>query len=154
MSAVNAGSKLEEVIRSRIEAFSQIVPGSIGDILQFRLISYDEETNVCIMTCETAPWMCNTAGTLHGGMCATILDQAMGFIAYSVKQGEGIAPTIQMSVDYHRPLIPGETALIKVRVISVTRSFISLSAEAMRAELPERVCVSGTGIYFCKPGEA
>lgn len=95
--------------------------------------------------------MRNIAGTLHGGLCATILDQAMGFVAYCVKQDEGIAPTIQMSVDYHRPLIPGERVLVKVRVISVTHSFLSLSAEAMDAEHPEKVCVSGSGIYYCVP---
>lgn len=154
MSAANVANKMEEVIRSRITAFSQAASGTIGDMLQFCLVSYDEEENVCTMTCKTEPWMRNIAGTLHGGMCATILDQAMGFVAYCVKQGEGIAPTISMSVDYHRPLIPGESVLVKVRVISVTHSFLSLSAEAMGEKRPEKVCVSGSGIYYCTSRES
>lgn len=126
-------------------------PGSIGDRMQFQLVSYDEGENICTMTCKTESWMQNPAGTLHGGICATILDQAMGFIAYCVKPGEGIAPTVHLSVDYHRPLIPGEGALIQVRVVSVTHSFMSLSAEVMHPGHPDKICFSGSGTYFYKP---
>lgn len=142
---------MEEVLRKRIAAFSQAAPGSIGDILQFRVASYDEKAGICTMTCRTEPWMRNFAGTLHGGMGATILDQAMGFIAYCLMPGEGIAPAIQLSVNYHRPLIPGEMVLIKVRVVSITRNFMTLSGEVMHAEHPDKVCLSGSGTYFYKP---
>lgn len=152
-SAVNVGSKMEDMIRNRIMEASQAAPGSIGDILQFRVVSYDEEENICTMTCKTEPWMRNFAGTLHGGMGATILDQAMGIIAYCLKHGEGTAPAVQLTVNYHRPLIPGEAVRIKVRMVSVTRSLISLSAELTHAEHPDKVCLSGSGTYFYKPSE-
>ncbi len=143
----------EAVIRQQILRLSEATPGSIGDILQFRFLRYDEAEDVYTMTCETEAWMRNFAGTLHGGMGAAILDQAMGFIAYCRKRGEGTAPAVQLSVNYHRPLLPGNTVLVKVRVVSITRSIMNLSAEAMHLSHPEKVCLSGSGIYFYKPSE-
>lgn len=153
-SAVNVENDYEEDLRLRIDQLSEAAPGSIGDILQFRFLHYDAAEDVYTMTCKTELWMRNAAGTLHGGMCATILDQAMGFVSFCRKPGEGIAPTIQLEVDYHRPLIPGEIVLVKVRVISITHTLMHLSAEAMRYDHPEKVCLSGSGIYFYKPSEA
>lgn len=150
---MNAGNDVE-LVRKRIAQASEAAPGSIGDILRFEVLHYDHKENVYTMRCKTESWMRNFAGTLHGGMCATILDQAMGLIAYCVKPGEGTAPAVQLSVHYHRPLIPGEWVLVKVRVVSITRSLISLSGEAMGCDRPEKICLSGSGTYFYKPSEA
>ena len=150
---MNAASNLEEVVRRRIAQISEAVPGSIGDMMHFELISCDGEKGDFTMTCRTEPWMRNFAGTLHGGMCATILDQAMGFVSYCMKPGEGTAPTVQIEVDYHRPLMPGEDVIVKVHVVSATRSLMNLTAEATQASHPEKICLSGSGIYFFKPAQ-
>ena len=88
--------------------------------------------------------------TLHGGLCATILDQAMGFVSYCLKAGEGTAPAVHLSVDYHRPLRPGERVKVTVRVVSVTRNLMNLTAEACQESHPEKICLSGSGVYFFK----
>ena len=49
------------------------------------------------------------------------------------------------------PLIPGEDVLIRIHVVSTTRSLIHLSAESYPASAPDRLCLSSTGIYFYKP---
>ena len=95
--------------------------------------------------------MRNSAGTLHGGLCATILDQAMGFVAHCLKPGEGAAPTVQLAVDYHRPLHPGENVIVKVHVVSVTRSLMNLTVEAVQESNPDKICLSGSGIFFYRP---
>ena len=56
-------------------------------------------------------------------------------------------------MNYHRPLIPGMEVLVKVHVVSVTRSLITLSAEARPKENPEKLCLSGTGMYLWKPAQ-
>lgn len=117
--------------------------------MQFCLLSCDCEE--IVMTCETLPWMRNVSGTLHGGLSAAILDQAMSFVAHSLKPGEGTAPAVQLSVNYHRPLQPGESVLVKVRVVSITRSLMHLTAEAFQASNQEKICLSGSGMYFFKP---
>ena len=153
-SAVNAVSEpngLAEKVRRRIADFNASVPGSIGEMMNFQVVAYDHAHDDIVMTCQTMPWMRNFAGTLHGGLCATILDQAMGFISYCLMEGEGAAPAVHLSVDYHRPLHPGEQVIVKVHVVSVTRSLTKLTAEAFQASSPEKICLSGSGVYFFKP---
>ena len=147
---MTADRDLAQIVKDRIALLHQVVPGSIGEMMDFQLLSCDPEAGTYTLSCKTYPWMRNVAGTLHGGMCATIVDQAMGFISYCVKPGEGTAPTIQLQVSYHRPLIPGEDVLVNIQVVSVTRSLMSLRCDAALASSPEKLCISASGTYFYK----
>lgn len=147
---MTADRDLAQIVKDRIALLHQVVPGSIGEMMDFQLLSCDPDAGTYTLSCKTYPWMRNVAGTLHGGMCATIVDQAMGFISYCVKPGEGTAPTIQLQVSYHRPLIPGEEVLVNIQVVSVTISLMSLRCEAALASAPEKLCISASGTYFYK----
>ena len=144
---VNERNDLGEKVRRRVSEVNA-APGSIAGMMNFRLESC--ANGDIVFTCQTMPWMRNPAGTLHGGMCATILDQAMGFVAYSLRAGEGITPTVHLSVDYHRPLCPGEPVTVKVHVVSVTRRFFTLTAQASQTSRSEKICLSGSGTYYFK----
>ncbi len=151
---MNLPENFESALRSRLAQLHTDGAGTIGDMLDLRLLELDPVQGTVLLRCATAPWMRNLAGTLHGGMCATVVDQAMGCVAYCAKPGAGIAPTIQLQVSYHRPLIPGEDVLMKIRVLSVTGSLIHLSCEAMVASQPEKLSLSCTATYFYKPKTA
>ena len=138
------------MLRRRIAQISEAAPGSIGDIMHYELLECDSEKGDYVMSCRTEEWMRNFAGTLHGGLSATILDQAMGFVSYCLKAGEGTAPAVHLSVDYYRPLRPGERVQVPVRVVSVTRNLMNLTAEACQESHPEKICLSGSGVYFFK----
>ena len=141
---------LEKELRVRLEQLHTLAPGSIGDMLELTLVDCDGTAGIYDMRCKTQKWMRNIAGTLHGGMCATLVDQAMGCVAYCAKPGEGIAPTVEMNLTYHRPLIPEEDVLIRVRLVSVTKHLMHLAAEAYRWNQPDRLCLAATGVYFYK----
>jgi uncharacterized protein (TIGR00369 family) len=144
----------EPLLRQRLEQLHTDGAGTIGDMLDLRLLEVDPEQGEILLRCGTASWMRNLAGTLHGGMCATVVDQAMGFIAYCLMPGAGIAPTVQLQVTYHRPLIPGEEVFVLVKVLSQTKSLMHLTAEAALVSVPDRVCLTATGTFFYKPSEA
>lgn len=141
---------IKESLVERLEHLHTKAPGSIGDQLDLTLVDCDPQAGVYTMRCRTYDWMRNIAGTLHGGMCATLVDQAMGCVSFCAKPGEGIAPTVEMNVTYHRPLIPGEDALIRVTLRSVSRRLMHLSAEAFSAAAPDKLCIAATGVYFFK----
>ncbi len=141
---------LEEALFNRLEELHTLAPGSIGDMMELELVGCDANAGIYNMRCKTAHWMRNIAGTLHGGMCATLADQAMGCVAYCAKPGEGIAPTVQMSVSYHRPLMPDADVLITVGLVSVTKSLMHLDAKLYLATAPDKLCLSATGVYFYK----
>ena len=144
---------LKEKLCERLQQLHTLAPGSIGDQLQLELIDWDLEAGVFVMRCQTQEWMRNIAGTLHGGMCATLVDQAMGCVAYCAKPGEGIAPTVQMNVTYHRPLIPGKDALIRVKLVSAGKHMMHLAAETFSADEPEKLCIGATAVYFYRPAQ-
>ena len=141
---------LEQTVRERLASIHSLAPGSIGAQMNYELLNCDPEAGEYTLLCRTFPWMRNIPGTLHGGMCATVVDQAMGFIAHCVKRGEGTAPTVELQVSYHRPLNPGEDVVVKVKVVSVTRSLMRLSCEAYQAGKPDRLCLTASAVYFNK----
>lgn len=138
-------------LESRLETLHTRGAGTIGDMLDLRLVECDLEKGEFVMHCRTQAWMRNIAGTLHGGMCATLMDQAMGCVAYCAMPGEGIAPTIDLQVSYHRPLLPGQDVLIRVSMVSVTKSLMYLSSEAALVSQPDRVCITSRATFFYKP---
>lgn len=144
---------MEEKLRSRIQLLREIKPGSVGDQMDFRLVSADPEKGTYHLRCRTLDWMSNANGVLHGGMCATVVDQAMGFIAYCLMPGKGIAPTVQLQVTYHRPMLLDEDVDVTVKVLTVTKSLMHLTAEAAMASAPEKLCISATGSFFYKPAQ-
>lgn len=138
----------EQILQARIALVSREAPGSIGDMMDYRVLGWDSEKQEATMTCKTLPWMRNFAGTLHGGLCATVVDQAMGFVSNALRGGHAVVPTVQLSVNYHRPLTPGKQVLVKVRVESATRRFLTLTAQASQSDAPEKLCLSATGLYY------
>lgn len=141
---------MEQIVRDRLASIHSLAPGSIGDQMQYELLYCNPEAGEYTLLCKTFPWMRNIPGTLHGGMCATVVDQAMGFIAHCVKRGNGTAPTVELQVSYHRPLNPGEDVVTRIRVVSVTRTLMRLSCEAFQAGKPDKVCLTATATYFNK----
>lgn len=150
---METANEMAALLRRRLEELRTAAPDSIGAVMDFELLSCDSEAGEYVFRCKTMPWMRNILGTLHGGLCATALDQAMGFVAHCIKPGEGTAPTIQMQVSYHRPLISGEDVIVKVWVVSATRSLMSFRSEAFQASRPEKLCLSGSATFFYKPAE-
>ena len=137
-----------EAVRARLQELDEIAPGAIGSMLRLEAICYEEDTGVYVLRAHTEPWMRNTHGTLHGGLCVTIADQAMGTVAYGYRPGDGIAPTITLHTDYHRPLIPGENVICRVKMVSVTRTLLRASAELYRESSPDKLCISAGATFF------
>ena len=139
---------MEYGLTKYIERIAQRNPGTIAEMLKFNVISCDEEKDDYVFSCKTEPWMCNHYRTLHGGICATILDQAMGMVCSCLKKGYGTCTTVQLESDYHRPIPAGDEILIQVHVMSVTRSLMNLTAELIHPDKPNKFAVTGSGIFF------
>lgn len=145
---------LEEAVSQRIQQVlsrrREQAGGAFGGQLHFGFQGYDPVRQEYLLTARTEGWMRNIDGVVHGGFCAAIADHAMGIVANCLREGEHIAPTIQLQIAYHRPLPPEEEVLVHVRVLSATSRLIHLSAEACRTRTPETVCFSSNATYFCK----
>ena len=139
---------VEYGLRKYIEVLRSNYSGTIADMLKFDVVSSDEENDNYVLRCKTEPWMCNHYGTLHGGICATILDQAMGMVCSCLKKGYGTCTTVQLESDYHRPIPTGDDILVQVHVMSITRVLMNLTAEIIHPDKPDKFAVTGSGIFF------
>ena len=142
---------LEQLASRRLDFLQTQLPDTISSMIRLELVRCDEAANDYVIKGHPAPWMVNFHGTLHGGMCATFVDQAMGHMAFCMKPGPGTTATIDMNIKYHRPLLCDDEIIIHVHKISQTKSLISMSCEAYRASSPEKVCITASATYFYKP---
>lgn len=142
---------LEHLIQRRLDYLQKHMKDTISAVLDLQLVECSTDKNEYVFLGRPAPWMINFHGTIHGGMCATFVDQAMGHMAFCLKPGPGICPTVDMSVKFHRPLLTDDGILMRVHLVSKTRTMMHMSCEAYRASVPDKICISATATYFYKP---
>lgn len=140
----------QQALTQMIVQLHRHAPDSIGDLLQFRAEACDGQKGDYSFCAQTFEWMRNAFGSLHGGMLAMVMDQAMGFVAMYLLGGTAVTPSIQLNVTYHRPAIAGDKLSVKVHVDAVTKSLIYLRAQITQQERTERLLASATGIYVIK----
>ena len=89
-------------------------------------------------------------GLVHGGLLATLLDEAMGTVPYD---GVGIRFTADMSVRYRRPT-PIETDLIcRARVNETSARGFTVTATIVAAGAEDEVLVEGSATYVLAASE-
>jgi uncharacterized protein (TIGR00369 family) len=67
---------------------------------------------------------CNLHGVCHGGMLATVADQAMGLGAGSRSEGPLATATISLSIDFLRPAKLGDWVESRTKVVRETRNLL------------------------------
>lgn len=137
-------------VNAVIRQMGELAADSIGNRFQFRLDAEQTDENCFVFVCTTENWMRNATGTLHGGMIAAIADQAMGQCAYCMKPGDGIEPSIELQVHYHRAFHPETEIQVRVYPVSITRSVMNFRSELFRNEEPDKLCASAVGTYLYK----
>lgn len=117
------------------------LPPSIGRLLGMSLTEFGEGT--VTFQCRTRADFMNPIGTTHGGICATLLDSAMGCAVHStLAPGETYA-TLELSVNYVRPVpIDGVVLTATGTTIHVGRR--SATAEGRVVDDQGRLVAHGT----------
>lgn len=101
----------------------------------------DGRVVVCVDAEETH---LNPAGTLHGGLIATMCDIAMGEAVYTKKDDAEVPVTVEMKVNYLSPGAPGAIhATAHVR--KVGRRFTVVEAEVTDSD--EQVLAVATATF-------
>lgn len=137
-------------VKAIICGVHETAPDSIGDSFHITLEETATTQSCFAFACATAQWMRNANGTLHGGMIAALADQAMGQCAYCMMPGPGIAPSIELQVQYHRAFPPEGNVRVLVYPVSITKSVMNFRAELYRQGEPDKLCASASGVYLYK----
>ena len=87
----------------------------------------------------------NPQGTFHGGIIATVLDISMGHL---LKKTLGAGSTIEMKIQYLRPVINGQV-VCRSRFVKKGRSINFLESHLYNSE--EKLCAHATATWKLIP---
>lgn len=97
--------------------------------------------------CPWKPEFEGAPNTAQGGVLATLVDMAAEY-AIAAKFGRPV-PTINLRIDYHRPVRPG-VMYARGRVIKAGATIITAEAQVLDSE--RGLCTSGRGSFFSLGG--
>ena len=97
--------------------------------------------------CPWKPEFEGAPNTAQGGVLATLVDMAAEY-AIAARFGRPV-PTINLRIDYHRPLRPG-VMYARGRVIRAGKSIITAEAQVLDSD--RGLCASGRGSFFSLGG--
>lgn len=135
-------------LAKRVAWVNEAAAGAVCGDLRMELLEGNTDRGEYLFLCHTTQGMRNVIGTLHGGSAAVVADQAMGSVANSMFAEDGHAPTSQLSLNFHRPMTPGEDLLVRVRIVNASRRQIHLGAEIYASKAPDKLCVSASAVFF------
>lgn len=100
----------------------------IGELMGIYGISADE--GKVVVGVEPAEYHANGTGAAHGGLAATLLDSAMWLAIHSTMPVRSFASTLQMNVNYVRPIVLGGGAVIaEGRVLHRGRTVVTAEGD-------------------------
>lgn len=106
--------------------------------------SYEDKT----LTFEfpVQQWQANRVGNMHGGAICTAFDLTIAALARFYAR-ENFAPTVNLDVNYIRPVAMGDTLAVTAKATSTGRRITQLTAEA-RIKSSGKLAATATSIYM------
>ncbi len=125
-------NEVEQQFRKRVHYFvyeRERKENSINHMLHMDLVSINEDEQSIVLSFPVKAWALNPAGNLHGGIICSLLDVAMGCISYACSDAI-FTPTIQMSVNFVKGILPNDIIYIEVFCDHVGKRMIQTRAIA------------------------
>jgi len=104
-----------------------------------------QEKQLCIAYRAEA-WTLNPQDTLHGGALSTAIDMAMSVLARYLKKLRSIV-TVQLSINFLRPIQAGDTYLVKAWADHVGRRSVMIRCEVCSASTG-KMAATASGVFL------
>ncbi len=131
---------------SGLEFVQGLVDGTLPLNTIAKTLSYDVTDAVSgrvVVTAEPNGTHLNPAGTVHGGLAATILDSCMGLAVQSMLEKGVRSTTLEFKISLLRPITP-ETGLIKAEGVVLSCGRRIGTAEGRITDHQGRLLAHGT----------
>ncbi len=129
-----------------LEFVQGLADGTLPLNTMARTLGYDvteAENGRVVVTAEPTAAHLNPAGTVHGGLAATLLDTAMGLaVQTTLEKGVGHT-TLEFKISLVRPITP-ETGLIKAEGVVLSRGRRVGTAEGRITDRQGKLLAHGT----------
>mgnify|MGYP004690967207 CR=1 FL=1 len=150
MSALASQAGMEAAMRDYVDVINT-QQNTFNKMLTPALLECSYEDKTVTFSFAVEPWMSNPQGIVHGGITASVLDFAMGFLCRYCSDGN-MTPTVDMQIAYLRPIpLEGHIA-VKARCVMSGRTIARTTAEAWSDARPGKICATASGTYFTKAG--
>lgn len=110
----------------------RIGPGPFAQLLGFRPIKADLDG--AIVEADPLPEHLNGGGIVHGGYLTALLDSATGWAVHAHVPIGVAAPHVQLTVQYVRAAVPGQTLICRGRCVKAGGRIASAEAEITQGD--------------------
>lgn len=142
---IEAGNTLTGVEYLRAMARGDAPPPPLALLLGFRI--EDIEEGKVTVTVEPAEFHYNPLGVVHGGLAATLFDSSLGCAVQSLLPPAHAAPTLQLSINYLRPVTIGTGKLFcSGEVVHMGKR--TATAEGRLTDSTGRLYAQATGTFI------
>jgi uncharacterized protein (TIGR00369 family) len=131
---------------SGLEFVQGLADGTLLLNMMAQTLGYDiaeAEAGRVVVTADPREVHLNPAGTVHGGLAATMLDSAMGLAIQSVLDRGVGSTTLEFKMSFLRPITP-KTGPIRAEGIVISRGRRVGTAEGRVTDREGRLLVHGT----------
>ena len=129
-----------------LEFVQGLAAGSLPLNRMAQTLGYDvteADTGRVVTTAQPTDAHLNPAGTVHGGLAATLLDSAMGLAIHSTLEKGTSQTTLEFKISLLRPITP-ETGTIRAEGVVLSRGRRISTAEGRLTDSQERLLAHGT----------
>jgi uncharacterized protein (TIGR00369 family) len=131
---------------SGVEFVRGLAEGTLPLNMMAQTLGYDiaeAEAGRVVVTADPKEIHLNPAGTVHGGLAATMLDSAMGLAIHSTLDRGVSSTTLEFKMSFVRPITP-DTGLIRAEGTVISRGRRVGTAEGRVTDREGRLLVHGT----------
>ena len=114
---------------------------TMAEILGYDIV--EAERGRVVITAEPKEIHLNPAGTVHGGLAATMLDSCMGLAVQSMLDKGIASTTLEFKISFVRPITP-ETGIIRAEGVVINQGRRVGTAEGRVTDQRGRLLVHGT----------
>jgi uncharacterized protein (TIGR00369 family) len=123
-----------------------LVNGNLPLNTMAETLGYDiveAERGRVVITAEPSEMHLNPAGTVHGGLAATMLDSCMGLAIHSMLDKGVGSTTLEFKISFVRPITP-DTGVIRAEGVVINQGRRVGTAEGRVTDQRGRLLVHGT----------
>ena len=134
--------------RLKYEELYKETPGTFLERMNPEILALSIEDMEATVRFQTAPWMCNPRGSIHGGIITTMADNAMGLLMRVLDGHIYGGPTVSMNVNFIKPVRLGDVIRVHAVCSMSGRKVRFMNCRGFKEEEPKKTLFEAQAVFF------
>ena len=117
-------------------------PDRFGALIGYRIVGFDRETREARVALTVRDDHMSPANKVHGGVISALLDYTCGIAVCTTLGKSDFCSTVELKVNYFRPVVRGEELEATARVVFRGRKLCAMTALLHRSGQVEPVAMA------------